>query len=167
MDSGVDRVLGGLEAEFQAASARADDEAAADLAFSLRQDLDMREEIARLSDPHVLLAGGGRRPVSVVGQDFIGCGEPVERAQLFRSSIVVQGRGNQHAAPSPLTFLELLRLWARGCLTVQIELRESDVGLVGMVRRAATDHLTIEGPAGVIAVTIDRLAGVTRISEAG
>lgn len=124
-----------LEASFEAAVAREEDVAAADLAFSLRQDVDLREAVGRSDSGWALMrAGGARHHVDEVGRDYV-CAGPL----LVRSgrATLMQGPG-----PSPTisdrTFLEVLGAVCRRGAVVTLE------GVAGRLVRVARDHVAVQ-----------------------
>lgn len=130
--------LGALEASFEAGLARDEDVAAADLAFSLRQDVDVRDALARsrtgwaLTTPEAASA-----PVDEAGTDYVRAGDLVVRSDRvgLRSA----------AGPPPRvtarTFLELLGAACRAGADVQV--RGYGVGTSGRLVRVGKDHVAL------------------------
>ena len=83
----LDPVLMSLAASFEAAVARSEEEAAADLALSLRQGRALIELLHQADGLEAHLAGGARYPVTLVGDDFCGFGEPVTRVVAWDSAL--------------------------------------------------------------------------------
>lgn len=143
-----------LDAAFDAALAREEEVAAADLAFSLRQDVDVRDAVRRSGSAWALVgAGEARLRVDEVGIDYVRAGSTLTRtrAATLRSE----------AGPSPdtadATFLQRLGAAARAGATVAI------AGLSGRLVRVGKDHVallkdgreTIVGLDAVVAVRVD------------
>jgi hypothetical protein len=160
-DPRLERLFASLDASFDAALAREEDEAATDLALSLRHDLPLTEVVLRGSWS-VRLAGGAQAPVTVAGRDFIGTdgSDPL---------IVPVGRAVLQAAPCPrprgsdLSLLELLRIMARRAAKLQIDHPEGRVD--GRVCVVGAAYLIVETAigrclVGLHAVTAIRLGDV-------
>lgn len=135
-----------LDAAFDAALAREEDLAAADLAFSLRQDVDVREAVRRSGSAWTLVgAGGTRLPVDEVGIDYVRAGSTFTRTRVatLRSS-----RG-----PSPETtdamFLERLGAAARAGAAADT------AGLSGRLVRVGKDHIALEKDGSETIVGLD------------
>lgn len=130
--------LGVLDASFDAAVAREEEVAAADLAFSLRQDVDLRGALARSRRGWSLAGQGGYRTVSEVGRDYLRAGALVVPIALA----VVRS----DPAPVPeyrdRTMLELL---GAACRTgVDVTIRHSSGEAGGRLVRVANDHVAVQ-----------------------
>jgi hypothetical protein len=137
-DSPVDRLIASLDASFDASVAREEDEAATDLAFSLRQGRSLREA-ARGQPLALWTGGGGRVPVTAVGRDYVRAGSLLARPE--KVVLVCEGAAPPHLREDAL--LEVLRRWARRGL--EVEVAGSEGVLVGRLTCAAPDHLEIAG----------------------
>ena len=150
--------VGALDASFEAALAREEEVAAADLAFSLRQDVDVRAAVERSGSAWTLVGPGeARLVVEEVGLDYVRAGSLLVRtgAATLRAT----------SGPSPRTteaaFLEILGSWARAGAWVTIG------GVRGRLARVARDHVavlkdgveTIVGLAAVGSVRIEDESG--------
>lgn len=146
--------VGEMEASFDAAVARDEDIAAADLAFSLRQDVDVREAVRRSGTAWALLEpDGARPPVDEVGLDYVRAG-----ALLVRSTAATL-RSVPGSSPrsTDATLLEVLGDLCRRGAGVTVN------GTSGRLVRVAKEHLgigregteTIVGLAAVTSVRLD------------
>lgn len=140
--------LDGLGASFSAALARDEELAAADLAFSLRQDVDVHAAVARSRCGWVAAgAGGSTHRVEEVGVDYVLAGTLVlrTRAAVLRSD----------AGPPPRTtdrtFLELLGAACRANADVAVE------GASGRLVRVAKDHVAVRKAGVETIVGLDAL----------
>lgn len=131
---GGSEAIEAFEASFEAALAREEDAAASDLAFSLRQDVDLRDAVARSGAGWALLtSAGGSSSVDEVGIDYVRAGTLVVRA----------GRATLRSAPGPApatsdrTFVELLGTACRSGATVVTCVA------AGRLARVAKDHVGI------------------------
>ena len=150
-----ERLLSALEGEFAAAVAAEEDVAAADLAFSLGQDVPITVDLARAGG--VLLVDERRIPISLVAHDYIGAADwlvPLERAviELGASSLPAIERD---------VWLAALRRTARYGGEVAVGLpggRE----ICGQVGRATPQHLVLVGR-GAVATPLSEVRYVRRV----
>lgn len=137
-DDNLGSMLGSLEATFDARLARAEDEAASDLAFSLLQDLSLTEALERAGPLQVLRAGHPPIPVTEIGADYLGCA-PATFIPLGRAI------ARPIAGPTPVRtdqpLVALLRRHARRGTCARVTAR----GAVhtGVLARACRDHVVI------------------------
>lgn len=135
--------LDALEASFEAGLAREEDAAAADLAFSLAQDLDVREAVLRSrAGWAVSIAEAAWIRVDEVGADYVRAGDlvvPAARAAL-RSGEVPPPRATDRR------FLELLGTLCRGGVEVGLESPAFTVS--GRLLRVAKDHVAVTNGGG-------------------
>jgi hypothetical protein len=160
-DPRLEKLFASLDASFDAALAREEDEAATDLGLSLRYDLPLTDVVLRGSWI-VRLAEGGQAPVAVAGRDFVG-------TEGNGPLVLPTGRAVLQAAPGPrprgtdLSLLELLRVMARRSTEVQIHLPEGRMD--GRLLVVGPDYLVVDTPMGrsligLHAVTAIRLRDV-------
>ncbi|HEX2295187.1 MAG TPA: hypothetical protein VHN37_07760 [Actinomycetota bacterium] len=150
-----------LEAAFDAAVARDEDAAAADLAFSLRQDVDVRATIARAPSAWTLVgADGSAAPVTEVGIDYVRGGTLLVRsaAALLRST------PGTPPAVVDRSFLEVLGSHCRAGTLVTVG------GATGRLVRVGKDHLALrhgeaETIVGLGSVDAVRLVGESVYSD--
>ena len=139
-DPRLHRLFTSLGASFEAQIARDEEEAAHDLAFSLRQGRALGEILER--GPWLLITPGGPRRVRAVGNDFVVAGGvPALVAPLDRG-VFEAGRGGDNPATVSGTFLQLLRSQAREGATV--EMGHEAGRLSGRLLWAGTDHVAVE-----------------------
>lgn len=151
--------IGALEASFEAGRAREEDIAAADLAFSLGQDVDVRGVIARSQTGWVLAgADAAATPVDEVGADYVRAGDLVvpSRGATLRSAT------GARPSPAERTFLELLGEACRTGATATVVC--GGTNLSGRLVRVGNDHLAlqhgdVETMVGLAAVQTVRLPG--------
>ena len=153
-DPHIDRLLDRLTIEFQASVARAEGEAAADLALSLAQSISFQEQLSR-RPCFALLENRPPLEVVAVATDYLLTAEPVhliplDRAILRRPShsdrtpISTVSRARPHEAPRTVdgTLVEFLRAHSREMeLRVTIAWREGEIS--GQLRLVGPDHLVI------------------------
>ena len=143
-DPRLERLFASLDASFDAALAREEDQAATDLALSLRHDLPLTDVVSRGSWT-VWLAEGARAPVAVVGRDFIGTDGngplivPADRAVLHAAS-------GSRPRGIDLSLLELLRIMARRPVNLQIDHAEGRIA--GRLCVVGTDYLVLDTTIG-------------------
>ncbi|HEX2049322.1 MAG TPA: hypothetical protein VHJ34_01675 [Actinomycetota bacterium] len=158
---GLERYIATLDAAFDAAVAREEDEAASDLAFSLVQDRSLRERLARAGEAGVVVAEGRIEPVSAVGADYVAAGDPASIAVPLRVAEVVwrDGRG---ARPATLdgTLLELLRSWARAGAGTTIDTIRASWN--GRLVAAGRDHVVVRSRGRDVAVALGALVAARR-----
>ncbi len=144
MDRELERVIARLEARFDAALARDEEEAAADLAASLRQDRTLAD-LVRAGDGLRLVEGDGALPaVTVVGADYCGTGIPVTCVRRLGSTpLLAEPQGSPPEARRD-SLQEVARRWARAGWRVQVGL-ETD-RLTGRLLQVGPDNLVLEGP---------------------
>jgi len=109
VDPRLDRVLSSLEAQFGAAIDRAEEEAAADLAHSLRQGMSLPEVLAQGS--WIALTGAGARTVCEVAKDHVRL-EPGNHI-VPMTAAVFQRSTEARALRSDRTLTQLLRYETR------------------------------------------------------
>jgi hypothetical protein len=142
----MEAIVRGLEASFDAAVGRAEDEAASDLAFSLLQERRLGEVLERRRGVTVISRDGVRVPVEVLGDDFVADAEPSTRL-LPLATAVFESSGE--GAPPRRLHLDLtaqLRLWARGGAHVRLTTFAGEIS--GKLVRATPDHVTVLSPGG-------------------
>lgn len=130
--------LGALGASLDAAEARSEDEAAADLAFSLRQDTTLAEALTRSgSGWSRLVEGEACAAVEEVGADYALAGSVLLRLD----GLTVR------AAPVPAprrtdrTFLEVLGAACRAGAVAEVSTRTGTAD--GVLVRVGADHLAL------------------------
>ena len=152
MDKELEKVIARLEARFDAALALEEEEAAADLAASLRQDRNLAD-LARDSGGLRLYEGDGVTPqVTVVGADYCGTGSPLTYLRRMGSApllAVAQGSRPEFRRDS---LHEVARRWARAGRRVQVGL-ETD-SLAGVLKQVGPDNLVLEAAAGRVIVPL-------------
>ena len=149
---------GALDAAFEAALAREDEVAATDLAFSLRQDVDVSAAIERSGSAWTLVGSGeARLPVDEVGLDYVMAGSLLTRTR----AVTLRSAAGPAPRTTDATFLEVLGTWARAGARVAAS------GLSGRLVRVAKDHValsrggreTIVGLAALEAVRLEGQSG--------
>jgi hypothetical protein len=157
-----------LGATFEAEIARDEEEAAQDLAFSLRQGRSLADVLERGS--WQLQTPSGPRPISVVAVDYVVAGDvpaviaPLDRA-VFEAA--ADRSGSDHQAkptdPSPArdmdsTFLQLLRSVARAGARARIESASGSVS--GRLLWAGTDHVAVGAGHRQFAISLQAIDSV-------
>ena len=151
-----------LDAELDAAIAREEDDAASDLAFSLLQDRSIRELLAGRPSVAAVLADEITVPVSVVGRDYIGCGEPLTILVPLAHAVVVESSGHCLVeVRDDDDMLSRLRSWARARVSVEVMTRQGR--FVGTLLPVGRDHLALERPIGRVIVPLQALLSIRAV----
>ena len=154
---GHDGLIADLEAQLQAAWERADDDAASDLASSLRNGADLIERLTRQSTRAVTSLG--EHSVDVVARDHVitgdGCAVP-----LFYA--IFEECAGSLPAVSELTFVQRLRTWARQ--TAYVTLDTAHGTRSGVVRSVGTDHLVLVSTNVVLNVPLELVRAARRLT---
>ncbi len=143
---GIKGLLSDLDALFGAELARQEDEAADDLAISLRADRHLAEVLTE--GPFAVVLDQRTIPLERVGRDFIEGGgfiAPFDRHRFVTSA-------GERARPTDLSLVECLRSLARAGTPVELALEDGTVD--GALVGAAPDHLVVAGKTGVVVVPI-------------
>lgn len=153
--SDLDTYLRRLEASFDAQIARAEDEAATDLAFSLRQDRSLRQRIERR--PCEVWIDGSWHEVASIGPDVLVVGDPMRELVPSATACLREGRGDvPGSAPS---WLSILRALARRGAEIEL-VSLSGARAAGRLLAAAPDHAWVEGGHGWAAFSWAAVGGV-------
>jgi hypothetical protein len=167
-DPGLRRTLEALEASFDAALDRSEEEAADDLAFSLLQDSRLPVVLSHGRGYVLQLAGRNPAPVSTVGPDFIGAGDPLEVVAPSVRAVVmrVSGADGDGSGPPPqrtgATIVEILRGWARRGVRVELN---AEGTFSGVLARACPDHVAVLSGHREVLVGSDAVRYVRRVPE--
>lgn len=144
-----------LEASLAAALARDEEVAATDLAFSLRQDVDVAAAVLRSGLAWTLVGEGGASiAVEEAGTDYLRAG----------SVIVPSGAAVLRSAPGPSpragnrSFLEVLGETCRSGATVEVTHRAGTVA--GRLARVGLDHLAVQSGGGETIVGLAAIEAV-------
>lgn len=135
--NGAQGLLSALEAAFRAARVSEDDLAAADLAFSLAQDISLVDDLCRQGG--TVLVEEGSIPIDLVGHDYLSASDwliPLGKAIVELGGQVVPRR-------EPTILLSRLRHLARAGATVSVGTRLA--GVVGRITKCTPDHLEVRG----------------------
>ena len=159
-DTRLLRLLSSLEVQFDAAVTREEDDAASDLALSLRQGLALRDVMRR--GPWVARVHGARRPVVLVGSDFVACDGPDTILLPYRRLVVAPAETGDVPRGSPLSLLDALRRLCRS--GVVAEICAGAEALRGRLIQVGPDHAAVEHRSGRSFVALDavdyvRIAG--------
>jgi hypothetical protein len=155
-DTRLLKLLSSLEVQFDAAVAREEDEAASDLALSLRQGLVLRDVMRR--GPWVARFDGFARPVSLVGRDFVACDGPDAILVPQRRLVVAPSDSGDAARFSPASLVETLRAVCRSGADVEITCGEAAIN--GRLIQVGPDHaavLSASGPTFIALEAVDRV----------
>ena len=160
-------MLEALSASFDATIAREENQSASDLAFSLRQNRLLIDVLPRLGAAELCLPDGARACVSVVGNDYLGAGDPIELAVPASRAVLVQGGLGGAAERRRESLAMVLRGWGRQGLKVQVDTGCGTLG--GLVGAVGSDHIQLQtrlGWALVNLASVDALR-VARGGSAG
>lgn len=156
VDPRLDRLFSSLEAQFGAAIERAEEDAASDLALSLRQGRSLRETL--LSSGWDAITSVARRPVTQVALDHVrlGGGELMPIA-----SGIYERTGGELPDESEQTLLQVLRDEVRRGGRVSVE--TPDHSFVGRACCCSSEHLVMRVQDREIIVPLGRIS-VIRLS---
>jgi hypothetical protein len=155
-DTQLLKLLSSLEVQFDAAVAREEDEAASDLAFSLRQGLNLRDVLRK--GAWVARHDGVERHVVLVGRDFVACSGPESVLIPLRRLVVAPSASGVHARISLLPLVETLRGLCRSGALVEVSAR--DLQLNGRMMQVGPDHLALTTIAGQTFVALDAIDSI-------
>ena len=160
-DRNLDGLFESLGAQFEASAARAEEQAADDLAFSLLQDRRLADVLARSDAAMAHLPSGTTAPVLAIGEDFVIAGRPSWLVPLSRASFTPAPSG-----PRPrrleLDSISFLRGWARSAATVEVT---ADCWRgAGKLVSVGLDYLRLECRGGPILVPASAIETVALLS---
>jgi hypothetical protein len=150
-DTRLLKLLSSLEVQFDAAVAREEDEAASDLALSLRQGLALLDVIRRGS--WVARFDGVARPVSLVGRDFVACDGPDAILVPHRRLVVAPSDSGEAARFSPASLVETLRAVCRSGADVEITCGKAAIS--GRLTQVGPDHAAVVSASGTTFVALE------------
>jgi hypothetical protein len=153
--SDLDTFLGRLEASFDAQVTRAEDDAASDLAFALRQDRTLRQRVERR--PCEVWVDGSWHRVAAIGPDALVVGDPI-RLLVMTSTACLRQTGGDTPGSAP-TWLAMLRRLARQGAHIEI-ISLAGARATGRLAAAASDHAWIEGAHGWAAFSWAAIEGI-------
>lgn len=154
--TGRHHLIDSLEASFDAAIARREDEAASDLALSLLQGRALTDIAAREGAWDLRLGDGRVLPVSLVGSDFIAAGNPPSVLVPSGRAVLIRAATGATAQRSDGTLIEELRGLAGLGAAIRVD---AECGsFEGVLVRAGPDHVVLKGKVGEALVA---LAGVS------
>ena len=151
-------VLEVLESAFDGSLDRADQEAAADLAFSLGQDVPIDVEVLHRGGS--LLAAGGEAAVTEVAQDYLRATDllvPIRAAS-------VRCPGFDLPRPIPDLLVAALRRLARQSVRVTVGTAAGEIH--GRLAKAAPDHVSVSDGRGDVLVGLAEVRWV-RLARGG
>jgi hypothetical protein len=159
-DPGLRRFLDSLDASFDAAVAREEDQAASDLALSLLQGRPLSDVALRDGRWAIELGGAHRLPLCLVGADFVESGGrqrvlvPAARAVLVRRS------HRERARACDQTLVQRLR----ALLGKNVAISADSGDFKGTLVRVGPDYVVVATPAGDV---LAALGGVRWIRAGG
>lgn len=139
MDPRFDRLFSSLEAQFGAAVARAEEEAATDLALSLRQDLSPVDLLS--SAAWTVSTRSGRRAVREVAKDHVRL-EPDGQIVPSASAVFHRSAGPR-VIRSERTLVQVLRDAVRSCQQITVDL--DDETITGRPLACGDTHILVAG----------------------
>jgi hypothetical protein len=155
-DPRLERLFASLDASFDAALAREEDEAATDLAVSLRHDLPLADVVVRGSWT-MRLAEGGRAGVVIAGRDFVG-GDCNGALMVPTSRAVLQAASGPTPRASDFSLLELLRVMGRQAAEVQLD--HPAAPLEGRLLVAGSGYLVLDTTTGRSLIGLESIAAI-------
>ena len=152
--------LDDLGAAFEAAEAREEEIAAADLAFSLRQDVELATALAGRGWT-LLLDGGAGAAVDEVGVDYVLAGPSVVRAR----NAVLRSGGRLAPVRRERSLAELLGAACRAGAAVEV--RAGSLRARGTLVTVGHDHLELRREGTATVIGLDAVDSVTLCAEGG
>jgi hypothetical protein len=143
-----ERLLAELEAGFEVALDRAENDAANDLALSLIQDRDLAAVLRR--GPSEVLMEGTRGRVEVIGPDYVVATFGERRLIPLQRGCFILGSGEMPTR-SALPLVDLLRKWTRHGARIQIS--HSQGTQCGFLLAAGRDHVLIQAAEGNVVIS--------------
>lgn len=160
-DPRLNRMLETLDTTFDAAVARAEDEAASDLAFSLLQGRALLDLVVR-NGPWDLYLGEARRvPVTLVGRDFIAGGRPPTALVPAANAVLLRAPDGEPPRASDDGLVEELRGLA-GFRAV-VEVVTTGAVLRGSLTHVGPDHLALHTGVSEAMIALNAISQVTLI----
>jgi hypothetical protein len=157
-DSEIDKVLATLNASFEAAVARQEDEAASDLAFSLLQDLDFFETVRRGPGAVLRMPGGNSFRVVEAGTDYVVAEGAVRVLVPTLHAVVIRATSGDPPRAVRGTMLDALRRMARA--HTKMEVVTQDMSLDGRLVKAGPDHVVLQVRGSNVLVGLGALRAV-------
>lgn len=149
-------LMDSLEASFDAAVARREEEAASDLALSLLQGRSLTDIGGREGAWDLRLADGRGLPVTLIGRDFIGAGKPPSVLVPAARAVLVRITASTPPRRSDASLVEELR----GLVGLGASVRV-DTGcgsFEGVLARAGPDHVLLQALTGEVLVGLDGIS---------
>ena len=166
MDGSIERLIQGLEARFDALLARDEEEAADDLASNLDRGLALHERLfAEGRALSVVYPDGVRSSVTEIGENYVGCGAPLDSMAPIGTSVIFLEDGIPPEA-SDLTMSQALRPWAERRRRVTVTLREGTTSYSGSLSLVASDHLILETSGTRSVIPLEKVGSI-RLSPEG
>lgn len=164
MDPELERVIGRLEARFDAALAREDEVAARDLQVSLRHGQALADLLRSGTALRLLEADGATSEVTAIGSDYCGIGVPLSCIRrLGRTAFLVTADG----APPEVrrdSLHEVADRWARAGRRVELTL-ETDRLYAGRLGQVGPDNMVLEGSPGRVIVSLELVRSIRLAHE--
>lgn len=157
-DAHIDRWLSSLNATFEAAVEREEDQAADDLAFSFLQDLGQVETLRRGKAAALRLAGGVSLPIERVGEDYVAAGTPPDLIVPVRFAVILVSSGGPAPQVAEDSLLLLLRRAAR--LGTYVRAATSEGEWQGRIAKAGVDHLIVSALGQSLVIGNDSLRSI-------
>lgn len=169
-DGHIEGLLKSLDATFDAALARQEDEAASDLARSFQQGKPLLEALNDLATVVARGPDATRSPIARIGRDYVITATTPAHILRLSECLFVDAKdagdgtdGNIEHAPD--TFVEVVRTVGRARRTVRVVTPYGP--LEGLLTRAATDHVAISGTAADFLVPMSLVRSVQLDLERG
>lgn len=151
-----------LAASLEAATARDEEAAAADLAFSLRQDDDLASALVRCGSGWAIVVDGEvSDTVTEIGRDYVAAGDVL----IPLSAAVLRSRDGRPPRPSERALLEVLGAACRAGSAVEVVTAATRA--VGTLVRATRDHVAVSHHGVETVVALRAVEAVRRLGLAG
>jgi hypothetical protein len=167
-DARVERLIASLDAAFDASIARQEEEAADDLAFSLRQDRSLTAAMASGAPLCARMIDGAALPITHVGSDCVRAGlrgEVVIPVTRLVAETAASATASRPKVRGDETMLGIVRRGARA--GVSAEIRSGSRVLKGRLIRATPDHIELLGRDGRALVSLEAVDCLTLLGGNG
>ena len=156
-DAGLQSLFDSLELGFEVGLARDEEEAASDLAVTLRQSQGLREVLARY--PAIFQAPGvSPASISLLGHDCVMSEDAGLLAPIAAVHFHVGPAEGDRPRLTPETFVQVLRRWARLRSPVAIQAEAGPV--TGRLMACAEDHIEIQAKSGRVLIPLRGVVAV-------
>ncbi len=164
MDPELEKVIARLEARFDAALAVEEEEAAADLAISLRQDRSLAELLRSGGALRLLDTDGAGSAVTVLGADYCGTGTPLACVRRLGSLPLLVENGGRPPETRRDSLQEVAPGWDRAGRRVLVGL-DTAQNVSGRLIQVGPDNVVLEKGTGRLIVPLWSVGSIRLVHE--